>query len=93
MTLVRTASIALAIAAVGLTLTACDPAPPAPTPTPTVVVTPTPTPTVAAEKPDLSNLVLSTEGLGDGGPGDVLIGEAPVSTGAVSDLVTFSADE
>jgi hypothetical protein len=93
MKLSRSAPAAIAAVILAFGLTACDPVPPAPTPSATVEVTPTPTQEPVAEQADLSELVLSTEGLGDGGPADIMIGQAPVSTGAVTDLLTYSADE
>jgi hypothetical protein len=94
MTLSRTIPIVVAAVSIALTLTACDPSAPAPTPSATVPVeSATPTPTPVAEQPELNSLIVSTEGLGDGGPGDLFVGQAPVSNGDATDLVTFSADE
>jgi hypothetical protein len=94
MTLARSAPVAVTVFALAFALTACgSAAPTAPTPTATDVVTPVPTVEPTPELPDLSELVLSPDGLGDGGASDILIGEAPVSTGAASDLLTYSADE
>jgi hypothetical protein len=90
----RSTPVAVSVVALALILTACtSPAPVAPTPSVTPVDTPTATAAPTPELPDLSELVLSPDGLGDGGASDILIGEAPVSTGAVTDLLTYSADE
>lgn len=83
----RPLSFIVVAALAGLLLTGCDQQPEAPvaaqpssTPTPTETIAPDPA------KPELGDLVLSTEGLGD-----LQFGSAPPSDSPGLDLVTFDA--
>lgn len=73
---------------VAVLLTGCFPNDPAPTPTPTeAVATPTAIPTPEPTKPEMSQLVLSADGLGP-----LLLGQAPPVTSPDLDILVFDDD-
>lgn len=77
-----------------LALSACTPDAPAPAPSVSASAEPSPSPsaTEAPSRPALTDLVLTTEGLGSGGPGDLVFGAAPSVDTPTSDLVVYDAD-
>jgi hypothetical protein len=76
------------LVAASFALTACDPGSSDPAPTPTAASeSPTPTPTTAATKPELGDLVLTTEGLGE-----LKIGLVPPTGDPSTNLVSFDAN-
>lgn len=75
-------------------LTACTPEAPAPAPSSSETAEPSPSPsaTETATRPAITQLVLTTEGLGTGGPGDLVFGAAPPATSPGADLVIYDDD-
>jgi len=89
----RQLSALVAVGIAALTLTACTPeAAPAPSSSPTTSAEPSPSASAPAEgtKPGITDLILTTEGLGSGGPGDLVFGETPSSDSPATDLVTLN---
>src|SRR5690349_13541633 len=81
-------AVAVAVALV-VTCSGCAPqaAQDVPTLAPLETVTPTPTPTSVSSKPELSELVLSPDGLGP-----LLVGQAPPVTDPAIDILVFDVD-
>jgi len=75
-------------------LSACTPAAPGPAPSslPSAEPSPSSSAPAAGSRPPLTDLVLTTEGLGSGGPGDLVFGATPPTTNPATDLVTFDPD-
>lgn len=90
----RQLSILIALGVAALSLTACTPETPTPSSSPSD--TAEPTPSASAEetgtRPSLTDLVLTTEGLGSGAPGDLEFGSAPPVSDPSTDLVTLDPD-
>lgn len=80
--------------AMAATLTACASDAPAPAPSTSPSAEPSPSASAPAtgSKPPITDLVLTTEGLGSGGPGDLVFGATPSIDDPSTDLVTFDAD-
>jgi hypothetical protein len=90
----RRLSLGAVLGAAALALTAC--AQETPPPAPSASATPSPSPSASAPpvdgRPAITDLVLTTEGLGAGGPGDLVLGAKPSVANPSTDLVTFVAD-
>lgn len=90
----RQLSALVAVGIAALTLAGCTPeATPGPSSSPSSSAAPSPSASAPAEgaKPGITDLVLTTEGLGSGGPGDLVFGETPVADTPATDLVTYDA--
>ena len=87
MSTIRGLSIVAILGVAALGLTGCEPTGGEPTPSETVSTpTATPTPTADAAKPELDELLLTTEGLGE-----LEFGETPPTDNPAVNLVTFDS--
>ena len=87
MSTIRGLSIVAILGVAALALTGCEPTGGEPTPSETVSTpTATPTPTADAAKPELDELLLTTEGLGE-----LEFGETPPTDNPAVNLVTFDS--
>ena len=88
------ALVALGVAA--LALSGCTPDTPKPAPSASASGEPSPSPSASAvetgTRPNVTQLVLTTEGLGSGEPGDLVFGAAPPADDPSTDLVIYDAD-
>jgi hypothetical protein len=85
----------LALAGVAVfSLTACAPEAPAPKPSASASVDPSPSASAApnGDLPPITELILTTEGLGSGGAGDLVFGVAPPSDDPSTALVSYDDD-
>jgi len=91
----RHLSALLLIGAAAFALTACTPEAPAPAPTASETAEPSPSPsatTAAGSRPAITDLVLTTEGLGSGDAGDLVFGAAPSTASPSTDLAILDPD-
>lgn len=84
----------LALGVAALALTACTTEAPEPTPSSSTTVEPSASPSATASgtRPPITDLVLTTEGLGSGASGDLFFGAAPPVADPDTDLVIYDAD-